>query len=592
MLYSPPALIKRNSLRRINTLCCADYQYNRQGYFGWQDMDNYFDLGNYNRDITTTSKTARDWFNRGLIWCYGFNHEEALRCFVKVIEIDPDCAMGYWGIAFASGPFYNKPWGWFGDQERETTIAYCHEYAHKAAERKALASPLEVALIDAICAKHPCAQAINSIDLERWSREYAVAMRYVYVEFPDDLDVICLCAEAVMNLTPWKLWDIEYGLPAIGACTDEAIAILEHGLAKVEQQDLNPHPGILHFYIHLYEMSPTPEKALPYANQLRNLCPDSGHLLHMASHIDSLCGHWERAAEANRQAIRVDAEYLKRRGSEEFYMISIVHNHDFNIWASMFLGQYDEALRSADAICNLVRDKRLLCDKRYLASTLEGYYAGRAHVLVRFGCWQQICDETMPDNPDSVPITAILLVYAKAIAHAALGELEMGRSYQQEFYRRYREIPEWHIMANNPSRDILAVAKAMMNGEVEYHAGNHELGFHYLREACVLCDHLEYSEPWPWMHPPRHALGALLLEQNCNEEALIHYQDDLGIGNRLPRCAQHPDNIWALHGYHECLLRLGHQDEAATIQPRLDELIRQSDSEIKSSCCCRGMQAS
>ena len=162
MLYSPPALIKRNSLRRIIALCCADYQYNRQGYFGWQDMDNYFDLGNYNRDITTTSKTARDWFNRGLIWCYGFNHEEALRCFVKVIEIDPDCAMGYWGMAFASGPFYNKPWGWFGDQERETTIAYCHEYAHKAAERKALASPLEAALIDAICAKHPCAQAINS----------------------------------------------------------------------------------------------------------------------------------------------------------------------------------------------------------------------------------------------------------------------------------------------------------------------------------------------------------------------------------------------------------------------------------------------
>ncbi len=120
-------------------------------------------------------------------------------------------------------------------------------------------------------------------------------------------------------------------------------------------------------------------------------------------------------------------EYVKLRGSDEFYMISVVHNHDFNIWASMFLGQYGEALRSADAICDLVRDKRQLCDKRYLASTLEGYYAGRAHVLVRFGCWQQICDEAMPDDPDSVPITTILLVYAKAIAHAALGELETGR---------------------------------------------------------------------------------------------------------------------------------------------------------------------
>ena len=554
-------------------------------------MDSYFNLGEYQRDITTSSETARLWFNRGLIWCYGFNHEEALRCFEKVIEIDPDCAMGYWGIAFASGPFYNKPWGWYGEQEREATIARCRHYADEATRRKAQASPVEAALIDAICAKHPAAQAVNTIDLERWTRDYAEAMRRTFAEFPDDLDVICLCAEAVMNLTPWKLWDIEYGLPAKGACTLEAIEILEHGLQRVEKQNLKPHPGLLHFYIHVYEMSPTPEKALPYADQLRNLCPDSGHLVHMASHIDSLCGHWQKAADANRRATQVDASYVKLRGTDEFYMISVVHNHDFNIWASMFLGQYQQALRSADAICDLVRDKRSLCDKRYLASTLEGYYAGRAHVLVRFGCWQQICDEAMPDDPDSVPITTILLVYAKAIAHAALGELETGRGYQQEFYRRYREVPEWHIMANNPSRDILAVAKAMMNGEVEYHAGNHQLGFHYLREACVLSDHLEYSEPWPWMHPPRHALGALLLEQNHVDEAIIHYQDDLGIGNRLPRCAQHPDNIWALHGYYECLTRLKRHREAAQIKPRLDEMTRQSDSEISSSCCCRGMHA-
>ena len=555
-------------------------------------MDNYFDLGSYRRDITTTRDTAKRWFNRGLVWCYGFNQEEAVRCFEKVVEIDPQCAIGYWGIAYASGPFYNKPWEWYGEREREQTIPFCHEYACKAAQLKDWVSPVERALIDALSAKHPSARASGQEELDSWGRDYADAMRRAYAEFGDDLDVICLCAEAVMNLTPWKLWDLEYGLPARDACTEEAIAILEHGLQRVEREQLTPHPGILHFYIHAYEMSPTPEKALPYADQLRDLCPDCGHLVHMASHIDSLCGYWQDAADANRRATWIDADYVKLRGTDEFYMISVVHNHHFNIWASMFLGQYQQALQSADDICELVRNRCQLEDKRYLASTLEGYHSARAHVLVRFGLWQQICDEAMPDDPDAVPITTILLVYAKAIAHAALGDLETGRHYQQEFYRRYRLIPEWHIMANNPSRDILAVAQAMMNGEVEYHAGNHQLGYCYLREACILSDHLEYSEPWPWMHPPRHALGALLLEQDHVDEALIHYQDDLGIGNRLPRCTQHPDNIWALHGYHECLLRLGRDDEAAAIKPRLDEMIRQSDSEIKSSCCCRGMQAS
>jgi tetratricopeptide (TPR) repeat protein len=552
-------------------------------------MPNYFNLGNYARLITTSSEEALTWFNRGLVWCYGFNQEEAARCFKNVIEHDPECAMGYWGIAYATGPFYNKPWGWYGFQERDEAIAYCHEYALKASALKQNASAVEQALIDALCAKHPVGQAKTEIELDNWTQDYADAMRGLYNEFSDDLDIICLCAEAVMNLTPWKLWDLQHGVPATDACTEEAIAILEHGLQLVERNQYDPHPGLLHFYIHVYEMSPTPEKALPRANQLRRLCPESGHLVHMASHIDSLCGHWQDAADANRRAIEVDREYVNLRGTDEFYMISVVHNLDFNIWASMFLGQYHEALQSADRICDLVRDKRNLNDKWYLASTLDGYYAGRAHVLVRFGCWQQICDEEMPDNPDTVPITTIFLVYAKAIAHAALGDLATARDYQQQFYERYRQVPEWHVMANNPSRDILGVAQAMMNGEVEYHAGNHELGFRYLREATVLCDHLEYSEPWPWMHPPRHALGALLLEQNHAEEALIHYEDDLGIHDRLPRCAQHPDNIWALHGYHECLTRLGRKKEATGIKPRLDALIQQSDTDIKSSCCCRGM---
>jgi len=73
-------------------------------------MDNYFDLGSYSRPITTCSTEAQTWFDRGLIWCYGFHRTEALRCFQKVVELDPDCAMGYWGIAYATGPYYNISW--------------------------------------------------------------------------------------------------------------------------------------------------------------------------------------------------------------------------------------------------------------------------------------------------------------------------------------------------------------------------------------------------------------------------------------------------------------------------------------------------
>ena len=75
--------------------------------------DEYYDLGGFGRPVTTTSDDAQTWFDRGLTWCYAFNHEEAVRCFQHAIEADPACAMAHWGLAYAIGPNYNKNWDAF-----------------------------------------------------------------------------------------------------------------------------------------------------------------------------------------------------------------------------------------------------------------------------------------------------------------------------------------------------------------------------------------------------------------------------------------------------------------------------------------------
>ena len=547
----------------------------------------YFDLGSYSRSVTTSSPEAQIWFDRGLNWCYGFNQEEAVRCFKQAIELDPDCAMAYWGVAYAAGPFYNKPWEWYGEQERIDAAKFCFDYAQQAWQRRNKVTEVECRLIDALCQKHPADQG-GLAEMPQWSHDYANAMRQVYEDFPDDLDAICLTAEALMNLTPWQLWDLQKAEPASAACTEEAIDILQHGVDLIDQQGLNYHPGIVHFYIHVFEMSPTPERALPLANKLRELCPECGHLLHMASHIDALCGQWQQAVTANTRAINADLKYFKLRGTGEFYMISALHNYHFKMYAAMFLGQYEAAMSASNGLRALVSDEILQkIEERYLASTLEAYYSAGIHVLVRFGHWQQITEETLPDNQALYPITTILLHYAKTIAFAALGNIETARKHKSQFEILLANVPDWHIVANNPTVNILKVAEAMMNGELEYHAGKHDLGYEYLRQATELSDRLEYSEPWPWMHPPRHALGALLLEQGHVEEALQHYEDDLGHNNKLPRCVQHRGNIWSLHGYHECLLRLGRNDEADAIKLQLDILMQQTDINITSSCSCR-----
>ncbi|MCZ6488692.1 MAG: hypothetical protein O6703_11015 [Gammaproteobacteria bacterium] len=550
-------------------------------------MTEYFNLGNHSQPITTHSKAAQSWFDRGLIWCYGFNQEEAVRCFDKVIECDPECAMGYWGLAYASSSFYNKPWAWFDGDERSLTLANCYELTQKAQNLSSATRPVEQQLIMALSQKHQAAQADDIAVPEAWERDYSLSMRSVLDNHPDDLDVICLTAESMMNLTPWKLWDVAKGVPAAEALTGESIALLEHGLALTRKNAQPPHLGILHFYIHALEMSPRPEKAQTAANQLRGLCPDSGHLLHMSTHIDILCGDYARVVEANNRAIKADLKYIERRGKQEFYMISCMHDHHSKMYGAMFLGHFKSAMEAARGIRSIIDDDMLTTGSRYLRSTLEAYYSSKVHVLVRFGLWQQIVDEPLPANQDLYPITTVLLYYGKGIAHAALGDISSARKCKTRFDQLHASVPDWHIIANNPTTAVLDVAAAMLNGELEYHAGNHAPGYSYLRQACNLSDNLAYSEPWPWMHPPRHALGALLLEQGHVEEAMQHYQDDLGIDNTLPRSHQHRDNIWALHGYVECLKRLNQADQLESFQRKLNQAMLVADMRIDSSCCCR-----
>jgi hypothetical protein len=91
------------------------------------------------------------------------------------------------------------------------------------------------------------------------------------------------------------------------------------------------------------------------------------------------------------------------------------------------------------------------------------------------------------------------------------------------------------------------------------------------------------------MQPTRHALGALLLEQGRIEEAEEVYRSDLGLDGKLSRACQHPDNLWSLHGLHECLVRRGERVETALIAQRLDLAQARAEKPIKASCFCRRM---
>ena len=176
---------------------------------------------------------------------------------------------------------------------------------------------------------------------------YADAMAALAEAYPDDVDVQALAADALVNITAWALWDINTGEPAPGSRVVEAKRILDDALATSAGRE---HPMILHLYLHTMEMSATPQDALPAADLLRNLVPDAGHLVHMPSHIDVLCGNYRDSVVSNLSAVQVDRRFVDREGPLNFYSLYRAHNLHFVVYSAMFEGSSAIALQAADEL--------------------------------------------------------------------------------------------------------------------------------------------------------------------------------------------------------------------------------------------------
>jgi tetratricopeptide (TPR) repeat protein len=550
-------------------------------------MDYGYDLGRYGRPVTTRAPQAQLWFDRGLNWTFGFNHAEAVVCFERALAADPACAMAHWGIAYAMGPNYNMPWALYDAAGKAAALARAHAATQAALALLDHVSPPEQALIRALAARYP--QALPVEDMRPWDRAFADAMRAAQAAHPHDLDILSVTAEALMDLTPWRMWDLATGRPAPGAATVELRALLEQAMRDLP--GAMAHPGILHLYVHLMEMSPCPEQALRAADVLRTLVPDAGHLVHMPTHIDLLCGNYHDALHWNQAAIAADRKFLAREGVMNFYTGYRVHDYHFAVYAAMFLGQFAPAMAAAEELIATMSEDFLRIPSPPMADFFESYLAVRQHVLVRFGQWDAIIAQDLPDDPVLYANLTAMIHYAKGVAHAALGQVAQALAEQALFRAARARLPETRLLHNNRCQDLLAIAEEMLAGEIAYREGRHDAAFAHLRASVAAEDNLPYDEPWGWMQPTRHALGALLLEQGQVAEAESVYRADLGLAGQGSRAQVHPDNIWALRGLMDCLRARGAEDsaEGRLIRQRLDLAQARADLPVAVSCfCARG----
>ncbi len=515
----------------------------------------HHDIGAVHRDVTTASPAAQRWFDRGLANCFGFNHAAALECFEQAIAADPDCAMAHWGVAYALGPNYNAA---------EVEPEAC-ERAYKAlvAANKAKGkSRRETALIEAFFARHPDGEASD-----RAARDaaYAAAMRRLHRKYRDDADIAAFTAEAVMQLNPWKLWS-NTGEPA--PQIPEIRGILEPALRRAPN-----HPALCHLYIHAMEAGPLADRATPAAERLENLTPGLGHLVHMPSHIYIWTGRYADSLRVNQRAVAVDDEFFGDDPKVGMYALYRIHNLHFIAYSGMWTGQSEVALAAAKQISSDIPAPMITA----MADFVDVFTATPFHVMVRFGMWDEILAEPEPAHPEQFAARAIWR-YARGIALAVLGRTDEATAELAEFERAREAMPASRLLFNNAAKDILAVADDVLRGELAYRRGEYDSAFEHLHRAVKLDEQLNYDEPWGWMEPARHALGALLTEQGRFAEAAVVYQENL---------ERYPNNGWALHGLRECLRGMGRDTEARALTSRFEAAWANADVQIPGSCFCR-----
>jgi tetratricopeptide (TPR) repeat protein len=547
-----------------------------------------FNLGSHSRIISTGSPETQRWFDLGLNWCFGFNKSEGVECFRRALESDPECVMAHWGIAYGCGPFYNMTWRDHGEEEANTATRIAYEHIQIARNLAHRATELENRLVETLGRRVQSPHSVQPEEFDRWDDDYASELRRLYHEYRDDSDVAALFVEALIMRTPRRLWNVKTGLPAKNSDVIEALEVCEGAIKLADRREMKKHPALVHLYIHILEMSNSPERARTSATALATMCPDAGHMNHMPGHVYVLCGEYLEAKIASAKAIAANDKYLAYAGAFTPYTTACAHDLLLMMHACMFMGRYEDSIGAANKLRGMLTKEVLSVKGRPRFSTsLEGYYSMTVHVMVRFGRWQEIIDAPLPDDPELYLVSTAMYHYAKGIAYASLKQFNNADQERQLFHDSLRRIPLQRKVFNNSACSILAVGEKMLDGELEYHKGNYELAYAHLREAVDRDDSLEYIEPWAWMHPPRHALAALLAEQGQYDEAEDVCRDDLGLSGRIQRCGQHPDNVWALHGLAECLQQRGAVDELIVVQRKLASAMALVDVPIMSSCMCR-----
>jgi len=485
-------------------------------------------LGTFTRPISSANAEAQAYFNQGFQLMYAFARTEAGRSFREAQKRDPNCAICYWGEAWAWGPNISE-----GRTAEHEVRAFAAIQKGRALAEK-YASPKERAFIQAMAARYT-----GHFDAARKSdedREYANAMARVAATYPDDLDAATLYAEALFLLLP-RPGAFDTKEPNVA----RVLSVLETALKR----DVR-HPGACHLYVHTTELTAEPQRALPCVEFLGNAMPGASHLNHMPAHTWTRVGRWGDAVSASLHAWQSDQKASKGEG----ILTYPAHDLQMLVYAASFDGQSAPALSAARGIAKLTGDPM------YLALT-----------LIRFGRFAEIA--AMGDRP-AADIPAGMWDFAHGYAAVRTGNAQAAKQHLDRLSATMQSSTA--VFKFHPAKTLLGPLVGILAGEIERASGHLPEAITAFEQAVVLDDAIVIDDPEPLPFPARHWLGAALLDAKRFADAERVYRADL---------RRHPHNGWSLTGLQLALV--GQGKATTTVDADLRISWARSDTPIKAS---------
>lgn len=546
---SQPLTVLRtvNTFNNSTAISCSPDRQEMQRWVEETDIPPMPGAGKYQWNINTKNDSAQFYFNQGINMYYGFHIIESLASFKKAAAFDSENPMLWWALALAYGPNINDI--------SYAVLPQALEAVDKANGLLQYATAEQKGLIRAISLRY---SKDSTQQREKLNKDYTAAMQALYSKHPANADIAALYVDAMMLEHPWELWNIN-GTPK--PWTPTIRTVLENTLVKNAE-----HPGINHYYIHVMEPSPYPEKAMASADRLGRLTPGLAHMVHMPSHIYLRTGHYGKGYRANEEAVKQFDGYLQLypavAAGEFLYRL---HNEHMLINCAMHAARKQYSIDKAISFQKTVAP--FLSEPGAMGNFIAYAYMIPSFTMIRFEDWKGLLEAPVVDT--SNVYAALLSQFGRGMALANTNNIAAAETALATI----KQLSKHSVLLLpftpfSSAIDGAVIAENMLSGTIASASKNYPAAIRHFNIAVERENDMVYNEPRDWLLNPKYYLADAYFRAGKWKEAEAAYNDDLEDNN---------ENPWSLAGLHKTLQKQGKTEAAAKVAARLKLAAKDSD---------------